>query len=107
MRLENTRLGSFAVNTTMTDSISKQVYIRNELGLHARPAAQIAQEAAKFSARIKLKVGTMEADAKSVLDILSLAAGRGKSITLQAEGQDAEKAIGHLERFFLDGFGES
>jgi phosphocarrier protein len=49
----------------------------------------------------------MEADAKSVLDILSLAAGRGKSITLHADGQDAEKAIDHLERFFLDGFGES
>ncbi len=91
----------------MTDSVTKQVFIRNELGLHARPAAQIAQEAAKFSAQIKLIVGEMEADAKSVLDILSLAAARGKSLTLQAQGQDAEKAVGHLERFFLDGFGES
>jgi phosphocarrier protein len=91
----------------MNDSVSKQVFIRNELGLHARPAAQIAKEAAKFSAQIKLKIGDMEADAKSVLDILSLAAGRGKSITLHADGQDAEKAIDHLERFFLDGFGES
>ena len=90
----------------MTDTITKQVFIRNELGLHARPAAQLAKEAAQFSAQIKLKVGDMEADAKSVLDILSLAAARGKSITLQADGLDAEKAVGHLERFFMDGFGE-
>ena len=91
----------------MTESITKQVYIRNELGLHARPAAQLAQEASKFSASIKLVAGEMEADAKSVLDILSLAAARGKSITLEASGQDAEQALGHLERFFMDGFGES
>ena len=87
--------------------ISREVFIRSELGLHARPAAQLAQEAAKFASRIKLVMDDCEADAKSVLDILSLAAARGRQITLKAQGPDAEDAISHLERFFKEGCGEN
>ncbi len=91
----------------MSHAIAKKVYIRNELGLHARPAALLAQEAAKFEAHITLAVEEMVVDAKSVLDLLSLAAGQGKTILLQAEGRDAEQAVLHLENLFKDGFGEN
>ncbi len=86
--------------------ISKQVFIKNELGLHARPAAQLAQEAAKFNSSVKLVLDDMEVDAKSVLDILTLAAAKGRLLTLQAAGEDAEEAVLHLERIFREGFGE-
>ena len=91
----------------MSQTITKNVYIRNELGLHARPAAFLAQEAAKFEARVTLAGDGMVVDAKSVLDLLSLAAGQGKTILLQAEGHDAEQAVLHLEQLFKDGFGEN
>ncbi|MCF8039339.1 MAG: HPr family phosphocarrier protein [Desulfohalobiaceae bacterium] len=91
----------------MSETISKLVHIRNSLGLHARPAALLAQEAAKFDARVKLIADEMEADAKSVLDILSLAAVKGKTVVLQAEGSDAREAVLHLEHFFKEGFGEN
>lgn len=91
----------------MSETRSMRVYIRNDLGLHARPAALMAQEAAKFSSQIRLIIDEIEADAKSVLDILSLAAGKGKTVVLKAEGSDAEEAVFHLEHFFRDGFGEN
>lgn len=91
----------------MEKEILKRVKVRNELGLHARPAAQLAQEAAKFNSSIKLVTEDAEVDAKSVLDILSLAAMRGRDLTIKASGPDAEKAAHHLEKFFEQGFQES
>ena len=85
----------------------KEVYVRNELGLHARPAAQLAQEAGRFASNINLVMDGTEVNAKSVLDILSLAAIQGKTVVLRAFGPDAEKAVTHLERFFQNGFWES
>lgn len=92
---------------TETAKASSQVFIRNELGLHARPAAILAKEAGKFDASIQLVLDNAEVDAKSVLDILSLAAVQGTTMTIKADGPDAETAVAHLERFFQDGFGES
>lgn len=90
----------------MNQTVSKNVYIRNELGLHARPAALLAQEAAQFESSITLRGDGMVVDAKSVLDILSLAATQGKTILLQAEGSDAQQAVRCLEDLFTNGFGE-
>jgi phosphocarrier protein len=92
---------------TETGTATSQVFIRNELGLHARPAAILAKEAGKFDSTIQLVLDNVEVDAKSVLDILSLAAVQGKTITIKAAGPDAETAVAHLEHFFQDGFGES
>ena len=78
---------------------ARQVCVRNELGLHARPAARLAQEAQKFDADISLVQGEQEVDAKSILDILSLAAGRGCTLTVKTRGEDAGQALEHLCRF--------
>lgn len=84
----------------------KTVYIKNEYGLHARPAAQLARKAADFDSEISLKLEDYEADARSVLDVLSLAAAQGKSITISAKGPDAEEAIQMVENFFSNSNGE-
>lgn len=76
------------------------VVVRDELGLHARPAARLTEAAQRFSSRITLSLDDMTADAKSILDILSLAAGRGTSLTLRCEGPDAHEAGRELEHFF-------
>lgn len=76
------------------------VVIRDELGLHARPAARLAQAAQQFEASITLEYDSMTADAKSILDILSLAAGRGASLKLRCRGSDADSAVKTLESIF-------
>lgn len=90
----------------MEEALSKEVCVRNKLGLHARPAAMLAKEAAKFDSEIWLSMESNEADAKSVLDILSLAAGQGRELLIKAVGNDALNALKHLEKLFQAGFEE-
>lgn len=66
--------------------------------LHARPAAKIAQKAREFDSNILLLAETGEANAKSMLDILSLALQADSSVRLLANGHDAEKAIMELAK---------
>jgi phosphocarrier protein len=88
------------------EHFSTEVKVLNELGLHARPAAKLAQEAQKFAAMIKVSFGDREVDAKSILDILTLAAPCGSTLTLWAKGEDASEAITHLSQLFAQRFGE-
>lgn len=80
----------------------------NELGLHARAAAQVVREAAKYKARITISREDrgVQADARSILDILYLAAGRGKEVLIHAEGDDADAALSSIGDLFAQGFGE-
>ena len=68
-------------------------------GLHARPAALLAQEAQRYAASIQLISDTGEVDAKSMLDILSLAPPPNAELTLLADGRDAREALCGLARF--------
>ena len=69
------------------------VLITSELGLHARPAALVAETAQKFSAEVVLVAPERRVDAKSILDILSLAAGKGTTLTVRGKGDDAEECV--------------
>ena len=82
------------------------ISVRNELGIHARPAAQIAQTAQKYAAAVKIALDDREIDAKSILDILSLAAPRGTDLCIKAKGHDAREAVTHIVRLFEERFGE-
>jgi phosphocarrier protein HPr len=73
--------------------------VRNELGLHARPAGQFVALAARFEAHISVGRGEEWVDGRSILSLLSLAAGRGTTLRIRAEGADAAEAVaalGHL-----------
>lgn len=67
--------------------------IEDEVGLHARPAAVFVRTAAGFAADITVTRDDRTADAKSLLEVLQLEAGRGAVITVTAEGDDAEAAV--------------
>lgn len=69
------------------------VVVGNELGLHARPAALVAQTAQQYAAQVHLIQDTRFVDAKSILDILSLAAGKGTELIVRAKGEDAVECI--------------
>ena len=78
------------------DGYALRVRVPNEQGLHARPAARLAQEAQKFACDISLALGEERVDAKSILDILTLAAGHGSELELRAAGPGARDALTHL-----------
>lgn len=88
------------------NAVCAQVRVANELGLHARPAARLAQEAQKFASVIVLASDNQQVDAKSILDILTLAAPRGCGLTIRASGDDARAAVERLTGLFRERFGE-
>ena len=73
--------------------VETSVMITNQVGLHARPARLLVQTAAQFRSRIQLRHGEKTANAKSILGVLTLGAVLGDTITLHAEGEDAEEAL--------------
>ncbi|HET7704902.1 MAG TPA: HPr family phosphocarrier protein [Thermoanaerobaculia bacterium] len=86
--------------------ISRDVEIKNKLGLHARAAAKLVHCAARFKSDIKVRKGDEEVDGKSILGILLLAAGRGSVITIKADGSDERAALDAVENLIDSKFDE-
>lgn len=82
--------------------ISRDIEIKNKLGLHARAAAKLVHTAARFKSDIKVRKGDEEVDGKSILGILLLAAGRGSVVTIRADGEDERDALDAVEKL-IDG----
>jgi phosphocarrier protein len=78
----------------------------NQLGMHARAAAKFVHLAGRFEARIRVSRQGREVDGKSIMGILLLAAARGSSITIIADGADEQAAVDALEALVANGFGE-
>jgi len=70
--------------------------VRSELGLHARPAGEFVVMASRFESEISVGNGREWVDGRSVLSLLSLAAGRGVELRIRAVGADAEEAVAAL-----------
>lgn len=86
--------------------ISRDIEIKNKLGLHARAAAKLVHCAARFKSDIKVRKGDEEVDGKSILGILLLAAGRGSVITIKADGSDERAALDAVENLIDSKFDE-
>jgi phosphocarrier protein HPr len=85
---------------------SKSLTIINKLGLHARAAARFVQVASGFESEINVIHGNKEVSGKSIMGVMMLAAGRGSSIQIIANGRDEVAALNKLEELVLDCFGE-
>ena len=81
--------------------------IANALGLHARAAAKFVHTAGRFSAKIRVARGGREVDGKSIMGLLLLAASRGSSIRITADGPDEGDAIAALCALVGRGFDEA
>ena len=86
--------------------VEREVQVTNKFGLHARPAAMLVQTASKFKSEIRLKKEDVEANAKSILSVMMLAAEVGSRVIIKADGEDEEQAIETLARIFEEKFGE-
>jgi len=84
----------------------QEVQIVNRLGLHARAAARFVHLANRFACRIVVNKGGSSVDGKSILGLLTLAAGKGTRLRLSADGQDEERAVSELAKLVRDRFGE-
>ena len=70
--------------------------IRNRLGLHARPAAELVKVAARFACEISVGKDGNWVNGKSIMGVMTLAAEFGSTVTVRAEGEDAEEAAAAL-----------
>ena len=86
--------------------IEKILTVRNRAGIHARPAALIAQTANKFASEILLEKETASVNAKSIMGVITMAAGYNTIITLKAEGADEKEAADAIFTLFESKFEE-
>ena len=85
---------------------AKHVTVVNQLGMHARAAARFVHLAARFESQIRVARDAREMDGKSIMGLLLLAAARGTTIRITAEGGDEAEAVAALVDLVQTGFGE-
>lgn len=93
----------------MATTASKDIVVSNKLGLHARPAMQFVDVANQFRSTVTVYKGgdePCEADGKSVMQMIILAAVEGTPLRIAAEGDDAPAAVERLAELFESKFGE-
>ena len=83
-----------------------EVEIINKLGLHARASAKLTQVASAFRCEVWLTRNGRRVNAKSIMGVMMLAAGKGSLITIEAEGADADAALAALKKLIADKFDE-
>lgn len=88
-------------------TVSREMVIRNKLGLHARAATKLVRLANLFDANVSVRSGDQEVDASSVMCLMLLASQQGKTITVKAVGEDAEAALDAIENLIQNRFDES
>jgi phosphocarrier protein HPr len=85
---------------------SRSVTVVNQLGMHARAAAKFVHLATRFQAHVRVARDARQMDGKSIMGILLLAAARGSTIVISAEGSDERDAVEALTALVEAGFGE-
>jgi len=81
--------------------------ILNKLGLHARASAKLTQLAGSFPCEVWMERGSRRINAKSIMGVMMLAAGKGATVTVDTEGERADEAMQALLSLIADKFGES
>lgn len=81
--------------------------IVNKLGLHARASAKLTQTASAYACDVWLERNGKRVNAKSIMGVMMLAAGLGVTVTVDAEGEDADAALEAIRQLFENKFGES
>ena len=83
-----------------------EVEIINKLGLHARASAKLTQLAGSFPCEVWMSRNGRRINAKSIMGVMMLAAGKGSKVVLETEGEQANEALAALQALIADKFGE-
>lgn len=86
--------------------LSTETEIINKLGLHARASARLSQLAGKYKCEVWMAKGARRVNAKSIMGVMMLAAGKGSKVTLETDGVDEQEAMTALLALIADKFGE-
>ena len=84
--------------------LSKELKVTTEAGIHARPAAAVVETCSRFKSRVSFIKGDIRANAKSIMNIMLLAAEYGADILVETEGPDEVEALEAVERLFAEKF---
>lgn len=87
-------------------TVRREVCIVNKLGLHARAAAKLVTLASGFESEVQLARGGRQVNGKSIMGVMMLAAGRGTTVEIIAEGGDEQEAVDRIEELIKQRFGE-
>jgi phosphocarrier protein HPr len=87
--------------------VVKKLEIKNKLGLHARAAALLVQTVNKFDAQVSFSKDGQTADGRSIMGVLTLAATQGSKIQVEANGDEAERAVRAIEKLIDNKFNEN
>ena len=85
---------------------SADVTIDNKLGLHARASAKLTELASRYQSEVWLSRNGRRVNAKSIMGVMMLAAGKGATVTIETEGADADAALTAIQALIADKFGE-
>jgi phosphocarrier protein HPr len=85
---------------------SAEATIDNKLGLHARASAKLTELASRFQSEVWLTRNDRRVNAKSIMGVMMLAAGKGAIVTIETDGVDAEAALAAIRALIADKFGE-
>ena len=83
-----------------------EIEIINKLGLHARASAKLTQLASNFSCEVWMEKGPRRINAKSIMGVMMLAAGKGSTVVVETSGPDEQSALESLLKLITDKFGE-
>ena len=86
--------------------VRAEIEIANKLGLHARASAKLTQIAGSYGSEVWLEKGPRRINAKSIMGVMMLAAGKGSTIVIDTDGSDADAAMAALQALIADKFGE-
>jgi phosphocarrier protein len=87
-------------------SVKKELVVANKLGIHARPAAMFVKTANQFDCEVFVEKDGETVNGKSIMGLMMLAAGPGSKIRVQADGQDAARAVNEIEALLKRKFDE-
>jgi len=90
----------------MSDTQVRTVIVKNPQGIHARPADLFVKIAQRYPCTVEIVKGSLRVDGKSILDILTLAAVEGTTLSIEATGENAEVALEELVRLVDNNFEE-
>ena len=86
--------------------VTKKIIVQNRAGIHARPSSLIVQTANKFQSNIMFEKENITVNAKSIMGVMTMAAGYQTELTVSADGVDEAEAIAALEQLFAAKFEE-
>jgi phosphocarrier protein len=84
----------------------REVEIVNKLGLHARASAKLTQLAARYQSEVQMSRNGRKVNAKSIMGVMMLAAGKGSKVMIEIEGPDEGDAMDAITALIADYFGE-